>query len=75
MSAEFLVPGRSVIYPDLPYLPIWMNVLWASPPTPHTNRGSVRPRRLDTAHSATNGETGHNATQLPAAYEDLCEGL
>ena len=52
------VPGRSVTYPDLPYLPIWMNVLWASPPTPHTNRGSVRPLRLDTAHSkyASNGE-------------------
>ena len=47
--------------------------LWASPLTPHTNRGSVRPRRLDTAHSATNGKIG--AMPLaPAAYEDLCEG-
>ena len=47
--------------------------LWASPPTPHTNRGSVRPRRLDTAHSATNGKNG-TMPLAPAAYEDLCEG-
>ena len=37
--------------------------LWASPPTPHTNRGSVRPRRLDTAHSATNGRNGAQCHQ------------
>ena len=47
--------------------------LWASPLTPHTNRGSVRPRRLDTAHSATNGKNGA-MPPAPAAYEDLCEG-
>ena len=47
--------------------------LWASPLTPHTNRGSVRPRRLDTAHSATNGKIGAMPL-VPAAYEDLCEG-
>ena len=73
LGARIFVPGRRAIYQDLRVATF--SELWASPLTPHTNRGSVRPRRLDTAHSATNGETGHNATQLPAAYEDLCEGL
>ena len=71
LGARIFVPGRRAIYQVLP-LPNFSE-LWASPPTPHTNRGSVRPRRLDTAHSATNGKIG--AMPLaPAAYEDLCEG-
>ena len=67
---EFLCRGA-----NLPGLTCFatFSELWASPPTPHTNRGSVRPRRLDTAHSATNGKDG--AMPLaPAAYEDLREG-
>ena len=71
MGARIFVPGRREIYQDL--CVATLGELWASPPTPHTNRGSVRPRRLDTAHSATNGKIG--AMPLaPAAYEDLCEG-
>ena len=64
MGAKFFVPRRSEIYSGLPSL-TFQYELWASPPTPHTNRGSVRPRRLDTAHSATNGEIGRNATATP----------
>ncbi len=46
----------------------------ASPPTPHTNRGRVRPRRLDTAHSNTCHQRlkkGAMPLPLPAANEDL----
>ena len=70
MGAEDLCQGA-----NLPGLTCFANFseLWASPLTPHTNRGSVRPRRLDTAHSATNGKNGA-MPPAPAAYEDLCEG-
>ena len=61
------VPRRSAIYWDLPSLNFEYE-LWASPPTPHTNRGSVRPRRLDTAHSTTKGSMkGAMPLPLPAA--------
>ena len=71
LGARIFVPGRRAIYQVLRVATF--SELWASPLTPHTNRGSVRPRRLDTAHSATNGKNG--AMPLaPAAYEDLREG-